>query len=514
MSNIPAVSGVVPFPLVESELGLGEGDEHCEFGDEYEEMPQGVLSLFQQLIPQELPIVGPRSSLSGREALQPVPVAAALSGKRHAAVGSEPALRLQEGSQPARGTERLESKERIEPRSVSLSTEAITRDLSVAMQVPLARQLEATPVVERVVSEQRPTLSAGPETRIAGGELRRASASERVDKVPQSQVNLANPVPTNTPTILTVTPLPLVESELGLGEGNEHFEFDEYEQTPQGVLSVLQQVMPRELPIIGPRPSLSVRDSLQPYPVAVALSGKRHAAVGSGPASRLQEGSQPARRTERLESRARIEPRGVSLSTEAIARDLSVAMQGPLARQLEATPVVERVVSEQRPTLSAGPETRIAGGEQRRAAPGERVDKTAQSQVILANPVPGRVALHDLAPGTEKAVSLHTRVPLPAPNLADKAVEAYLRLPFAKDGTVGFVNVSRPAGDLPTQLNLTASNSDISRHLAQHLDSAEPTWRLADSHDSSEQQGRGSNGQTDDDPDEPVAPAKHQDKNR
>jgi len=300
----------------------------------------------------------------------------------------------------------------------------------------------------------------------------------------------------NIPAISGAVPLPPVESEVGLGEGDKHCEFgDENEEMPQGVLSLLQQLIPQKLPLISPR---------------LSLSGGRHDAVGPDPAPRLPEGRQSARRTEQLESRERSEPRGVSLSIEMITRNLIVATPVHVGKQLEVTQVAERVTSEQRPTLGAGPDTRLAGGEQQRATTSERVDKASQSQVILGNPLPGPVTRHDLSSGTEKAASLLTRLPMPPADLADKTVEAYLRLPFAKDGAVGFVNVSKPAGDMPAQLNLTASNSDISRHLAQHLHSAEPAWRLTDSRDSAEQQGRDSNDHTDEDPDEPVVQSKHQ----
>lgn len=81
------------------------------------------------------------------------------------------------------------------------------------------------------------------------------------------------------------------------------------------------------------------------------------------------------------------------------------------------------------------------------------------------------------------------------------AEQPYLRLPFAKNSVVGHVNVSKPS-DTSIQLQLAGSSSDITRHLALHLDSAEPNWRLTEDQPSGQQRERNGRQHSDDDADD------------
>lgn len=84
------------------------------------------------------------------------------------------------------------------------------------------------------------------------------------------------------------------------------------------------------------------------------------------------------------------------------------------------------------------------------------------------------------------------------------AEQPYLRLPFAKNSVVGHVNVSK-SSDTSIQLQLAGSSSDVTRHLALHLDSAEPNWRLTDDQSSGQQHERNGRQHSDDDAEDPDA---------
>jgi hypothetical protein len=299
-----------------------------------------------------------------------------------------------------------------------------------------------------------------------------------------------------------------VDSEPSLPDFDEHFVAIEQEDLPQGVLSLILQIMPRDLPIAAPR--------LMP---ASGLAGHVNSAV------QLAEGEalKPGVRESGLAMAPRFNTGGMGAGAMGAGAMLHLA-------RLEAQPASSAIagvlpgvigfpaageadlMSEIKPTQASA----VAPGSTPASTPEEPRKKTTEAgdrlPHFLASPpavTPG------INPGPAVATMPHSpgflasgQAGVPAEG-AQQAEQFYLRLPFAKDSVVGHVNVSKPGHESPVQLQLAGSSTEVTRHLSQHLASAEPTWRLADGQYDGHPQGGGTEQPADDDSDDEQEHAGH-----
>lgn len=311
---------------------------------------------------------------------------------------------------------------------------------------------------------------------------------------------------TDIPAIPVNVQLPSVESEPLAGDFEEQFVTIAQEDLPQGVIALLQQLLPRDLPIgmsgFKSIPKLIQMPTLVSAPgiatdVEQDFSTPVKAVASQATALRLQDRS-PVSLPTLTDAKVALEP------VAPARRDAKVALEPVVPARHDAKvasdPVTGVVTSAQ---LSAS-----VGGEPRKVSMTEAGDKLAQPFVLPPAINSGaRVA----TPATpDKPASLMTRLPPAAAEATGKAEQVYLRLPFAKDSAVGHVSVSKATPDVAAQLQLTGSSAEVTRHLSQHLASAEPGWRLTDGQNSGQQQGGGSRQQSEDGNDDVQEHAGHE----
>jgi hypothetical protein len=294
-----------------------------------------------------------------------------------------------------------------------------------------------------------------------------------------------------TPTTIGPLPTPTVDGEPPSHELNDELgdllESIETQDLPQAVLSLLQQVvLPDLLKLTMPHRFATPADWVKPTAIRPA-DGERGRDLSSPIAQQKPRLS------------AQDVPGGAvrvsSLSTPAA----SLHTPSAASRLMAVAPadISTRSVVEAQLTRAGVP--LVVNTEARDYLPPEVGDKPVQPAANLPSHSPAAVAASMEASGP-----MYKTMPQSPGEMLVIAEQPYLRLPFAKDGVVGHINVSK-SSDTSIQLQLAGSSSDVTRHLALHLDSAEPNWRLTDDQPSGQQHERNARQHSEDDAEDPDA---------
>lgn len=332
-----------------------------------------------------------------------------------------------------------------------------------------------------------------------------------------------------TPTTTGPLPAPTVDGEPLTDELDDLLESIETQDLPQAVLSLLQQVVLPDLvkltlsnrfataadcvkptanrPPAGDSgrgenlPSFIFQEKPRSFAQGVPVGVFRDRSVPAPVALLLTRSDAsglmavaPADISTRSVVEAQLTRAGVPLVVNTEARDYLPPEVGDKPVQPAANP------PSRSPAVVAAPID--APGAMRRSmakSPGELLVTTELPVANLPSHSPAAVAASMEASGT-----MYKPMPQSPGEMLVIAEQPYLRLPFAKDGVVGHINVSKSC-DTSIQLQLAGSSSDVTRHLALHLDSAEPNWRLTDDQPSGQQHERNARQHSEDDAEDPDA---------
>lgn len=331
-----------------------------------------------------------------------------------------------------------------------------------------------------------------------------------------------------TPTTTGPLPTPTVDGEPPSHELNDELgdllESIETQDLPQAVLSLLQQVvLPDLLKLTMPHRFATPADCVKPTAIRPA-DGERGRDLSSpiaqqkprlsaqdvlGGAVRVSSLSTPAASLHTPSAASRLMAVApADISTRSVVEAQLTRAGVPLVVNTEARDYLPPEVGDKPVQPAANPPSRSpavvaapidAPGAMRRSmakSPGELLVTTGLPFANLPSHSPAAAAVP-----MEASSPMHKpMVQHPGETLV-MAEQPYLRLPFAKNSVVGHVNVSKPS-DTSIQLQLAGSSSDITRHLALHLDSAEPNWRLTEDQPSGQQRERNGRQHSDDDADD------------
>lgn len=329
-----------------------------------------------------------------------------------------------------------------------------------------------------------------------------------------------------TPTTTRPLPAPTVDGEPLTDELDDLLESIEIQDLPQAVLSLLQQVVLPDLV------KLTLSNRFGTAADWVKPTAIRRPASDSGRGEDLS--SSIFKEKPRLMAQG--VPGGVVRDRSVPAPVVSLLTLSDASGLMTAPPadISTRSVVEAKLTQAGAPLAGIPQAPDH--VPHEVGDRTVEpaanspsrSPAVVAVPMDAPGAMHKSVAPSPGEILVTAELPVANPPNRSSAVAAvpmepsspmykpmvhhpgetlvmaeqpYLRLPFAKNSVVGHVNVSKPS-DTSIQLQLAGSSLDITRHLALHLDSAEPNWRLTDDQPSGQQRERNGRQHSDDDVDD------------
>ncbi len=303
---------------------------------------------------------------------------------------------------------------------------------------------------------------------------------------------------------------PVEDAEPVTKDFEEQIEVAEQEEIPQGVLTLLQQMLPLARPLAGPLIA-DPASSAMAMNVSSAMAMNASAGVDSNArlalAIRPQPGDKMAAQLSEVFAGARVQ---LAPSKDLIAGG---ATSSPASQALPVTQLATAAIAVQAADVHGGLNNAILGqaffsplgiraAPQRAASTTDAGEKTPP--YFEAAPVlkPGARMPTPPTP-SEQPVALRNRMAQASAQGLDKGEQSYLRLPFASDRAVGHVDVSKAPHEFAGQLQLSGSSADVTRNLAQHLASAEPGWKLLDGEGAGQdQQGSDARQQADDDTDD------------
>jgi len=302
---------------------------------------------------------------------------------------------------------------------------------------------------------------------------------------------------------VSLAPIPAdVSNEVDTDDFFEHLEPLEEQDLPQGVLGLIQQLLPQRPVILGPT---NVK-------LALTNEAKKGPALQGGDTKVLSAAVQTARLPGMKLALATVAP---SQPTVQAAVQTAQALV-PSARLLDKStadrmstpPAVQSVQAPERELVAQTEQAQQPGGDSETPDKPTPTLTAAMVAERAANAAPR--AQQTAQPDTPSSPQL-ARL-LQTPKGTQKGDQPYLSLPFAKDSAVGLVNVSKPTGDAAQPLQLSSTNVEITRQLSEHLDGTqESRWRMADSQDSG-QHGRDAREQPEDEAEEGGAQGRSEDR--